>query len=306
MNETINNLNEEPTVRLGGKPCIRTQPHHGSDHILNVPMVNSPLGQREHSRVVVSEEAARKYKNVGSNLKYLTVANPKTTKGLGYGYVTAILHLAPANYGGYTTCHRFKQCATSCLYHQGRGRFTTTQNARIRKTKELFETPNTFFMGLHSDISGLQYRLRGRDNPKLCVRLNGTSDILWEDMKVTPYEGRTIFDEFPHVEFYDYTKYKWGTRTAWNDMPMNYHLTYSYDGTEEDVANAMEVLENGWNVNVIHTETSYNNNLARISKGQKHAWGYPMFDNELNDLRFLDAKPMVLIGKEKGYSNIAV
>ena len=160
MNETINKLNEAPTVRLAGKPCVPSKSYHGTDHICGVPMVNDPMGYLEHSRVVVSEETEGRYKNVGSNLKYITVANPKTARGLGYGYVTAILHLAPANYGGHTTCHRFVQCATTCLYHQGRGKFTSTQNARIRKTKELFENPNTFFMGLHSDISSLQYKLR--------------------------------------------------------------------------------------------------------------------------------------------------
>jgi hypothetical protein len=305
MNEIENNLNERPT-RLDGSSVLPTITGSGSTDILDVPMANSPLGQSEHARVVVGEETEKRYRNVGSNLKYLTAANPKTAKGLAYGYITAILHLAPANYSGYQVCHRFAQCATTCLYHQGRGRFKSTQNARIRKTKELIEDQNAFFMGLHSDIRSLQYKLRGPDHPKLCVRLNGTSDIPWEDIKVEPYEGRTIFDEFPNVEFYDYTKYKWGTRTAWNDMPLNYHLTYSYDGTDKDVANAKEVLKNGWNVNVIHTKMSYDINLKRIDRGQEHAWGYPMFDNELNDLRFLDVRPMVLIGREKGDSGIAI
>lgn len=32
------------------------------------------------------------------------------------------------------------------------------------------------------------------------VRLNGTSDILWERLH------RDLFDEFPQIQFYDYTK----------------------------------------------------------------------------------------------------
>ena len=36
-----------------------------------------------------------------------------------------------------------------------------------------------------------------------CVRLNGTSDIQWEHQLV---DGRNVFEIFPDVLFYDYTK----------------------------------------------------------------------------------------------------
>ena len=304
-NENKYILNAKQSGRLAGRGLVHSGPIEWNGSSNNSQLDVKRMGYQEESARMVGEEAQAKYKNVGSNLKYLTVSNPKTQRGLAFGYITAILHLAPANYGGYTTCHRFKECATTCLYHQGRGRFPSVANARIRKTKQLFEERESFFMGLHTDISALLFKLRGKDAPKLCVRLNGTSDICWEDIRVKAFDNKTIFDAFPTVEFYDYTKYKWNTRTAWDDMPMNYHLTYSFDGTEADVANANEVLKNGWNVNIIHTKSNYKRIIAKISEGYK-IWGYPVFDNELNDLRFLDARPMVLIGKEKGYSNIAI
>jgi hypothetical protein len=305
-NENKYILNERRRVRLDGVRVNTTKHHYGSSRLYGMPIPDDQVGQPQYSKIVVSEKKAAKYKNIGSGFKYLTVSNPKTAKGLAYGYITAILHLAPAKYSGNVTCHRFSQCATTCLYHQGRGRFSTVQNARIRRTNEFFNNREGFFMSLHHELSQLQYKLRGANNPNLCVRLNGTSDICWEDIKVKAFDNKTIFDAFPNVQFYDYTKYKWGTRTAWNEMPINYHLTYSFDGTEADVANAKEVLSNGWNVSVIYNKNNYKTNMAHIGQDTLHQWGFPTFDNELNDLRFLDARPQVLIGKEKGYSNIAI
>ena len=51
-----------------------------------------------------------------------------------------------------------------------------------------------------------------------CIRLNGTSDIQWEYIE---YQGKNVFDTFPDVQFYDYTKIP--TRKI--DGIKNYHLT---------------------------------------------------------------------------------
>ncbi len=52
------------------------------------------------------------------------------------------------------------------------------------------------------------------------VRLNGTSDVSWERFK--------IFEMFPDVRFYDYTKiYKRALKWARGEYPKNYHITYS-------------------------------------------------------------------------------
>ena len=41
-------------------------------------------------------------------------------------------------------------------------------------------------------------------NGKVCIRLNGTSDLAFEKFKVR--DGKTIMELFPHIQFYDYTK----------------------------------------------------------------------------------------------------
>ena len=54
--------------------------------------------------------------------KLLSTANPKTQKGAAKGYLTFILHLAPADLSGYETCaKRTAGCSAACLNTAGRG-----------------------------------------------------------------------------------------------------------------------------------------------------------------------------------------
>ena len=268
----------------------------------DVPFVQSVAHTRPSKRVV-SPEYAKRVAAVSRGLEYFTFLNPKTIKGLEYGWITAILHLAPANYSGYTVCKRFSQCMEPCLYHQGRGRMKNVQNARIRRTRNLIENFEDTMLQIQAELMRLQAKLKTHfPELQLACRPNGLSDLEWENMPVARFGGNTLFQEFPDIQFYDYTKIPYGQRKAWTNMPHNYHLTYSFDGREEDVDNCKLVLQHGYNVNVVHNKITY--------KASNHAetriWDYPTYDNEEHDLRFTDARPLVLLGKEKGYSNIAI
>jgi hypothetical protein len=66
------------------------------------------------------------------------------------------------------------------------------------------------------------------------IRLNGTSDINWEDIRFN-YEfihnkirSVTIFELFPDIQFYDYTK-----NPNRDNLPKNYDLTFSYSNKPE-------------------------------------------------------------------------
>ena len=296
-------ISEQPSVRREmGVDAQSVSSDMGSGMLQGLPSV---AHTRSPERVV-SKEYSDHITSLSRRCEYLTFSNPKTLKGLQYGYITAILHLAPAKYSGHTTCHRFSQCHETCLYHQGRGRMNNVSNARIRRTRNLFENYEDTMEDLTQEISYLKSKLRGQDMPSLAVRLNGLSDLVWESKTSEYLEGKTLFDWFPDVQFYDYTKYRYGTRPAWKEMPLNYHLTYSFDGTERDVDNCLDVLEAGHNVNVVYSKTNYDKMLNDIDFGILHKWGYPMYDNEIHDLRFTDARPVVLISKEKGYSDLAV
>ena len=219
-------------------------------------------------------------------MKLLSTANPKIQKGTKLGYLSFILHLAPADLSGKEVCpKRTAGCTAACLNTAGRGGMfkkgeTTNiiQQARIRKTKEFFADRDGFMAQLIKDIKlGIKQATRLGLTP--CFRLNGTSDLSWEKYKV---DGKNIFELFPDVQFYDYTKVL-GRKVA--DYK-NYHLTFSAaDGNDADVDKA---IAQGMNVTVV---------FDKIPAEYK---GRPVFNADETDLRFLDPKGVVLGLKAKG------
>jgi hypothetical protein len=104
--------------------------------------------------------------------------------------------------------------------------------------------------------------------------LNGTSDLSWEKYTI---QDKTIFELFPQVQFYDYTKVL-GRKVK--HIP-NYHLTFSKaDGNDSDVA---EALLQGMSVVAVYDEIPA---------------GVPSADE--TDLRFLDPRGIMLGLKAKG------
>jgi len=209
-------------------------------------------------------------------MQLLSTANPKIQKGTAKGYLSFILHLAPADLSGREVCpKRTKGCTDACLNTAGRGgmfrRGETTnviQRARIRKTKMFFEQRDAFMLALEQDINkGI--RQAKRLGLKPVFRLNGTSDLSWEKYG--------IIEKFPTVQFYDYTKVL-GRKTA--HLP-NYHLTFSAaDGNDADVARALSA---GMNVTVVYD---------RIPEG--------VYSADEDDLRFLDPAVGIIGLKAKG------
>ena len=215
--------------------------------------------------------------------KLLSTANPKIQKGTKQGYLSFILHLAPADLSGRETCpKRTAGCTAACLNTAGRGGMfrkgentNMIQKARIRKTKYFFEDRNAFMLDLYADIQKA-IRFAERKGLTPVFRLNGTSDLSWEKYELGA-TGKNIFALFPTVQFYDYTKVL-GRKVK--DIP-NYHLTFSKaDGNDSDVA---EALFQGMSVVAVY---------------DKIPAGVPSADE--TDLRFLDPKGVMLGLKAKG------
>ena len=215
--------------------------------------------------------------------KLLSTANPKIQKGTKLGYLSFILHLAPADLSGRETCpKRTAGCTAACLNTAGRGGMfkrgentNMIQKARIRKTKYFFEDRDAFMMDLAQDIEKA-IRFAARKGLTPVFRLNGTSDLSWEKYTV-PSTGQNIFEYFSFVQFYDYTKVL-GRKVS---QYKNYHLTFSKaDGNDSDVA---EALFQGMSVVAVY---------------DKIPAGVPSADE--TDLRFLDAKGVMLGLKAKG------
>ena len=153
-------------------------------------------------------------------------SDAKTIKGSKLGFLTGILYLAPSDISGHQVCPMAKlaNCEKACLYTAGRGAFTSTQKARIAKTQRFFDERDNFMLDIEYSIKALVRKAKRMGLTPL-VRLNGTSDIAFENI---PFLGfKNIFEAFPDVQFYDYTKIP--TR---KNIPANYDLTFSYSGVQ--------------------------------------------------------------------------
>jgi len=224
-------------------------------------------------------------------MKLLTIGNTKTVKGESLGYMTFILHLAPSTLSGYNTCPMASfGCTMACLNTAGRGRFTATQEARIRKTQWFFEDRDSFMQQLVDDILAA-IRKADREGMIPVFRLNGTSDIRWETVQVWDENKdgiiwyNNIMEMFPTVQFYDYTKLP-----NRRNVPSNYHLTFSR--SESNDSYVRTAIERGMNVAVVFDV------LPETYMGLK------VIDGTETDLRFLDEKNVIVGLIAKGEAKV--
>ena len=219
------------------------------------------------------------------SFKLLSASNTKIIKGEGKGYKTYILHLAPYTVAGRgNVCPKATAgCIAGCLNLSGHGgmipRGETTnavQRARIRKTQYFFDNRDAFMLDLAADI-GRAIKQAGRQGLTPVFRLNGTSDLSWEKYTVGD-TGKTVFELFPDVQFYDYTAVL-GRKIA--HIP-NYHLTFSRK--ENNDADVKKALKMGLNVAAVYD---------KIPDG--------MYSADNDDLRFLDPVVGMMGLKVKGW-----
>jgi hypothetical protein len=208
------------------------------------------------------------------------------------GYKTYILHLAPSTLSGYQVCPMASAgCKAACLNTSGRGRFPRIQEARIRKTKWFFENRDTFMTELVKDVEA-GIRKADREGFIPVFRLNGTSDIRWENIPVViasnsiPWGDTTypnIMEAFPEYQFYDYTKI-----SNRSNIPDNYHLTFSL--SESNLETSKKMAREGYNVAVVFEKELPKKYLSKN-----------VVDGTETDLRFLDPANVVvgLVAKGK-------
>ena len=200
--------------------------------------------------------------------------NSKTVKGQKYRYKTAILYLAPARISGYNVCPFADDCSKTCLNTAGRGQMGSVQLGRINKTKWYFLERDSFLDQLRIEIKRHILRCK-KKGFKPAIRLNGTSDIDWN------IHG--LYNEFPKVKFYDYTKiYKRALKFVKGGYPKNYHLTYSL--SEDNKNLSLDILERGGNISAVF----------RSKKLPKRFLNYKVFNGDKSDLRFNDPKNVIV------------
>jgi len=215
--------------------------------------------------------------------KLLSKGNPKTLKGQAHGYMTYILHLSPSDVSGVgNTCPKATEgCRAACLNTAGRGGMfqpggtNSIQEARKRKTRQFFEDRAGFMIDLAADI-GKAIKQAERKGFTPVFRLNGTSDLSWEKYTV-PGTAKNVFELFPTVQFYDYTKVL-GRKVK--DIP-NYHLTFSRAESNDSDCNKARLQ--GMNVAAVYD-----------------AIPEDVYSADEHDLRFLDPKVGTVGLKAKG------
>jgi hypothetical protein len=220
----------------------------------------------------------------------ITFDNAKTIKGEVLGYRTGIMYLAPYTLSGRNVCpFASEHCIDLCLNLSGHGVLTSVQEARVRKTQLFHANPKTFVENLDHNI-GKARKWCERKRMTLAVRLNGTSDLPWENLGGE--QGKVLMERHPDLTFYDYTKNPRRMEAYLaGDMPENYKLTFSRSETNEDLAD--KFVRRGGNVAVVFA-TPKGDTLPETYLGR------PVIDGDEHDLRFLDPSGVVVGLRAKG------
>lgn len=221
-------------------------------------------------------------------------SDTKTIKGEAFGFLTGILYLAPATTTKWNTCSMAKvaQCDKACLYTAGRGSFNSVQQARINKTVWFFEERQSFMQQLVVEIRKL-IKKAAKLGLKPLVRLNGTSDIRWETVGFTDVDGisyANIFEAFPDVQFYDYTK-----DANRKDLPSNYDITFSYSGVEGFQPYVEKAQAKGLRMAVVFRKES---EIPSFFKGIRVVSG------DKSDIRHLDDQGVIVGLYAKGQAKL--
>ena len=219
--------------------------------------------------------------------------NAKTIKGEKYGIKTAILYLMPAMGSGVQLCANAKiaGCEKPCLFTAGRGAMSNVMLSRLRKTLYFNQYREQFMAQLSRELT-LEKAKAKRRGYKLVVRLNGTSDIRWENIKLPLVTAPTIFDLHNDVQFYDYTKL-----ANRKNVPANYDLTFSYSGVEAYQPFVAKAVANGERIAVVFRNRAIVEQM--LANGETFL-GLPVVDGDDTDIRHLDPRGAIVALYAKG------
>ena len=201
-----------------------------------------------------------------------------------FNVLTYSLYLSPSHISGYEVCpESTPECRMGCLNTSGLAKVevfagrTYIKDARIAKTRLLIEHQEFFMNLLVAEIESA-IRKANKLDALFSIRLNCTSDVDWANVLL---KGRNIFEIFPDVQFYDYTK----VFDKFETKPANYHLTYSFTGY--NWVNCLKAIENGNNIAMVF-------NLNKKDKLPMSYKGIEIISGDLSDYRVNDAKGVIV------------
>jgi hypothetical protein len=212
--------------------------------------------------------------------RFFSTDNPKAIKAQKLGWLNSINYMAPHRLAavGNLCPNASTGCVALCLgEHSGNAAlYPAALQSRIRKARWFMSDRQAFMAEMATHIAAAK-RNALKAGLKLCVRLNGATDIAWEGL------SPVTFTSNPDVQFVDYTKsVKRALAHARGQFPANYHLTFSRSETNE--AQCREVLAAGGNVAVV---------FAGVFPAKY--LGHRVIDGDQSDLRHLEGKQGLIV-----------
>jgi hypothetical protein len=175
----------------------------------------------------------------------------------------------------------------ACLKSAGRGAFNSVQIARQSKTDYFYNHQEAFLLSVAADIWTLKNKAVKLGLTPL-VRLNGTSDICYENLPVL--DGKNLFQLFPEVQFYDYTKHP--ARNLEGKTAGNYDLTYSFSAVTPEKM-SRKGLSNLHNIRVAVV-------FQKRAEIPAEFRGWPVVDGDDTDVRHIEPARVVVALYAKG------
>jgi hypothetical protein len=212
----------------------------------------------------------------------------KAIKAQGFGYLNAIHYMAPADLAGVgNLCPKASAvCKALCLgWFSGQAGMVANEadlnsvrKSRIDKARRFMKSRADYMADVVHSIE-LAEKKAQRMGLKLCVRMNGSTDIAFEGISCERQGKRfsNLMEAFPKLQFVDYTKI---AARLTRKLPENYHLTLSH--TEKNKADVLAVVRRGLNAAVVFESIP------------QYWQGLPVIDGDKHDLRHLDPQGVIV------------
>ena len=237
-------------------------------------------------KMTIEELRNRPYKIPGNLLR--KGDNPKLNKHTKIEelkkYWEMHLNLIPSSISGFQVCASESEgCSNACLHASGNPVFMSQKTlGRTNRTLFYFKERAKFLAMASKELRNFEILCK-KHGLKPVVRLNTTSDIMWEN--------HNLIQTFKNIQFYDYSKhFKRMMKYLKGELPENYHLTFSLN--EKNHKEGFEVLKCGGNVAMV-----FRNTPPETYKG------YKVINGDLHDMRFTDPKNVIVGLKEKLHLN---
>jgi hypothetical protein len=204
----------------------------------------------------------------------LTKQTAKLSKTQTDNTQSVIMYLDPT-YNNQVCKAKTKGCSKGCLINSGRMIMKSAVQARYNRTELYFNNKEVFNAVLVGELYSELYKAN-KNNKKLAVRLNGTSDL----------DFTHIYKQFPTIQFYEYTKRPDLARNL--SLLDNVHITFSRSEVTKDTT-INKLINKGINIAVVFTK--------EVPKTYK---GLTVIDGDKHDRRFEDKQGQIIGLKLKG------